>query len=152
MEVRLIFRVCDPRVRAFGQFLYVDDKPKASAKRGSRSYWSTFQTGLIGLGGGHKPAYQAYQIPIWLPDPHPGPNVSIWGQLHVAPRDTAEVATVEFMPDGAGLFSVLSVVSTDSPRGFVDAQVPIPSAGLVRIAWQDPVSGVTYRSRSVRVS
>lgn len=142
----------DPRVRAFGQFLLVDDKPKASAQPGSRSYWSTFQTGLIGLGGGHKPAYQAYQLAIWLPKATHGPSVIVWGHLRVAPRDTSQTATIEFMPSGAGVFSVLSLVSTDNPRGFLEAQIAIPSPGLLRISWQDPVSGVTYRSRSARVS
>ena len=57
----------DPRVRAFAQFLLVDDRPKATARIGSRSYWSTFQTGLISLDGSPKPAFTAYRLPVFLP-------------------------------------------------------------------------------------
>ena len=31
----------DPRVRALAQFLLVDDKPRQTAKPGTRAYWST---------------------------------------------------------------------------------------------------------------
>ena len=37
----------DRYVRALDQFLLVDDKPRAGARKGSLSYWSTFQSGLL---------------------------------------------------------------------------------------------------------
>ena len=53
----------DSYVRALAQFLLVDDTPKPGARRGSRAYWSTFQTGLEYSSGQPKPAFYTFRIP-----------------------------------------------------------------------------------------
>ena len=59
----------DPRVRAMAQFLLVDSAPDPSFPQGSIGYWSTFQTGLEYLDGAHKPSFDAYRLPIFVPTP-----------------------------------------------------------------------------------
>jgi hypothetical protein len=141
----------DPRVRAFAQFLLVDDRPKLSARAGSRSYWSTFQTGLIGLGGQVKPAYTAYRLPVFVAAPFRSERVEVWTQLRAARRGTLKTAAIEYRPDGAPSFAVLRHVQTTSPHGFLVAHVALATGGLLRIAWRDPASGQVLRSRAVRV-
>jgi hypothetical protein len=141
----------DPRVRCFAQFLLVDSAPKADAARGSRSFWSTFQTGLIGFDGDPKPAYTAYRIPIFLPDPRPGPRVMIWGQLRPGQRAGRQTAAIEYRSAGASAFGVLRQLQTANPRGFVVAHAALTKPGMVRLAWRDSATGVVYRSRAVRV-
>jgi hypothetical protein len=141
----------DPRVRAFAQFLLVDDRPKAAARAGSRSYWSTFQTGLIGFGGEVKPAYTAYRLPVFLPAPRRGPRVEVWTQLRGARSSTLKTAAVEYLPNGAASFAPLRYVQTTNSRGFIVAHVAVAAGGLLRIAWRDRATGQLYRSRAVRV-
>ena len=71
-----------PRVPAFSQFLFVDDAPNTHYKKGSKAYWSTFQSGLLTYPFDQpKPAYYAFGLPIWLPNPKHGSPVSVWGQI-----------------------------------------------------------------------
>lgn len=141
----------DPRVRAFSQFLLVDDRPKSGEKVGSVAYWSTFQTGLIDFNGRPKPAYAAYRIPLWLPVARHGSRVAVWGQVRLAPRNTIQTATLEYAPAGQP-FAALRVLQTANAEGFILAHVRIPQAGSVRLTWENPTNHRLYRSRTVRVS
>jgi hypothetical protein len=141
----------DPRVAALAQFLLVDDRPKAGAAAGSRSYWSTFQTGLIGLDGSPKPAYVAYRMPIWLPHPRHGPRVTVWGQLRPADHHGLQTAAIEYRPRGGRTFALVRHVRTTSSEGFILAHVDLAVPGLLRLAWRDPDGGAVYRSRAAEV-
>jgi hypothetical protein len=141
----------DPRVRAFAQFLLVDDRPKATARIGSRPYWSTFQTGLISLDGRPKPAYTAYRLPVFLPAAVAGPRVEVWTQLRAARHDAVQTAAVEYWPRGASGFALVRHVQTTNARGFLVAHLALPTGGLIRVAWRDPSTGQVFRSRAVRV-
>ena len=142
----------DPRVRAFGQFLLVDDKPFKRYPRGSHGYWSSFQSGLIELDGTQKPAYQAYQLPIWLPSARHGASVTVWGQLRPANHSITQYGEIDFRPAGSSTWRPVTEVSTVSPEGFFLTDVPLPSAGLVRLAWLDPATGTVQLSREAPVS
>jgi len=141
----------DPYVQALAQFELVDGVPNTAEPVGSAAYWGTFQTGLIGLNGVPKPSYYAYRIPIWLPDPQPGPRVTVWGQLRPADHAGPQVATIEYEPSGANGFSALREVETASPQGFILAHVAIPGPGSLRLAWLDPATGQPDHSRIVIV-
>ena len=72
----------NPRVPAFSQFLLVDAAPNPKYKKGSKPYWATFQSGLLFYpSGAAKPAYNAFELPLWLPKPQHGSHVLIWGQI-----------------------------------------------------------------------
>jgi hypothetical protein len=141
----------DPYVRVLSQFELVDAGPQTSEPLNSPLYWGTFQTGLININGVPKPAYYAYRIPIWLPHPRTGPQVTVWGQLRPADRAGPQLAVVEYEPKGTHVFSVLEEVSSTA-QGFIFTHVGISKPGLLRLAWYDPISGQAYHSRIVQVS
>ena len=88
----------DPRVRALSQFLLVDSPPDRAYRRGSFAYWSTFQTGLVYLGGTPKPALYTYALPIFVPAPtfDAGGAVTVWGMLRAARNGTVQTALVQW--------------------------------------------------------
>jgi hypothetical protein len=142
----------DPRVRTFSQFLLIDSAPFSQYPSGSHAYWSSFQTGLVGLDGSFKPSYDAFRLPIWLPHAHHGPSVEVWGQLRPADHTTPQRATLEFEAAGSGTWTPLSSVQTTNSEGFFDSHVAIPSSGHVRLSWPDPRTGGTDESREAPVS
>jgi len=141
----------DPYVDALAQFELVDAGPATDETVGSAAYWGTFQTGLIGLNGILKPSYYAYRIPIWLPDPRTGPDVTVWGQLRPADHTGLQFGTIEYEPAGASTFTSLRDLQTSNPQGFLIAHVALSSPGGLRLAWSDPATGQVYHSRIVRV-
>jgi hypothetical protein len=140
-----------PYVHGLTQFLLVDSPPKAHSKKGSALYWSTFQTGLEYINRTPKPSFQAFQIPIWLPNPHHGSSVGVWGELRPADHTTTQTASVQFLPSGGSVWQQLGDVQTNSAEGFLFTNVSIPSAGAVRLAWSAP-DGTTLYSRAASVS
>ncbi len=142
----------DPRVRALSQFLLVDDTPHAGKRVGSREYWATFQTGLMYVNNGLKPAYSAFRIPIWVPDPRHGSGVLVWGQLRPADHTSAAYGMLEYQSGCQGAWTPLQEIQTDSPEGFLETRVAIPAATCVRLSWLDPSTGVTYSSRTVKIA
>jgi hypothetical protein len=141
----------DPRVRSLAQFLLVDTKPRAGTKRGSRAYWGTFQSGLEYVNGAHKPSYNAFQIPIWLPSVRPGKRVTVWGQLRPAAHSAPQFAVLQYARGGSNTWSALREIETANSQGFLVAHVGIPAKGKVRLAWLDPTSGVVDYSRTVSI-
>jgi len=141
----------DPYVRALAQFELVDGGPNTREPVGSAAYWGTFQTGLIGMNGLVKPSYYAYRIPIWLPHPQTGPQVTVWGQLRPADHSVPQFATIEYEPAGASSFEAIREVETTSSQGFILAHVPLAGPGSLRLGWLDPVTGQADHSRIVHV-
>jgi hypothetical protein len=140
-----------PYVRGLTQFLLVDSPPKPNSRKGSALYWSTFQTGLEYISGKPKPSFQAFQIPIWLPNPRHGSSVALWGQIKPADHTTTQTASIQFLPRGSSVWQQLGDVQTNSPEGFLFTHVSIPSSGAVRLAWSAP-DGSTLYSRAATVS
>jgi hypothetical protein len=136
-------------VKALAQFELVDDGPKAHTRPGSADYWSTFQTGLEFHNGKHKPAYDAYRLPIWLPHAVHGRRVAVWAQLRPADHRGAQTAVLLYHPHHGGKWTGLRFLQTRSSRGFIWTHVPIAS-GFVRLAWES-ASGTVYYSRVVHV-
>jgi hypothetical protein len=141
----------DPYVNSLTQFLLVDSPPKQGERRGSASYWSTFQTGLETQNGVPKPALAAFRIPIWLPVARHGSRVTVWGQLRPANHSGSQDGAIEFLAKGSSRWTEVAAVQTANPEGFLLSHVPIPSAGEVRLAWLSPSGNVVY-SRTVAVS
>jgi hypothetical protein len=142
----------DPYVRALAQFELVDDGPKPDTVKGSRAYWSTFQTGLEYVDGNPKPSYDAWQLPIWVPRQRTGSSVTVWAQLRPADHTTVQYAVLQFAPSGSNNYGTLSEVSTSSSEGFLVTHVAIPKSGTIRIAFLDPYTGDVTYSRTVAIS
>jgi len=143
------------QVRSYHQFLLVDDRPATQYPRNSALYWSTFQTGLVGLNGVPKPAYLAFRLPIYLPSTRrrrPG-TLRVWGDLRPAPNDTTQVAQVQFRRRGRGArYRTIARLRTRNPRNYVDGRVRFPASGTVRLAWRAAGGAVTLYSRAVGVT
>ena len=142
----------DRYVKSTAQFLLLDDRPRAGAAVGSRSYWSTFQTGLKYSNGRPKPAYAAFRLPIWVPDPRHGARVTIWGQLRPADHSAPQSAALQYRGRGSRGWKTLRMIQTASSEGFLLAHVRIGASGRIRLAFSDPAAGRTYHSRTVGIS
>ena len=83
--------------------MLVDDRPATQYPRNSALYWSTFQTGLVGLNGVPMPAYLAFRLPIYLPSTRrrrPGSPRSRPGSPK--PFSTTAPLTSRLPPSGVG--------------------------------------------------
>jgi hypothetical protein len=144
----------DRQVRAYSQFLLVDAPPLTQYPPNSTLYWSSFQTGIVGLNGRPKPAYFAFRLPLYLPVTRrrsPG-ALRVWGNLRPAPNRTRQIATVQFRPRGRGTrWRAIGRLATTNPRNYVDGRVRFTRSGAVRLAWTSPGAGTLY-SREVGVS
>jgi hypothetical protein len=138
----------DPYVPTLSQFELVDAAPQAGEPIGSPAYWGTFQTGLMTLSGAPKPAYYAYRIPIWVPHPRTGTQVTVWGQVRPADQAGPQLADIEYAPRGASAFTTLEQVGSGA-QGFILARVGIARPGSLRLAWADPTTGLVDHSRIV---
>ena len=141
----------DPRVRSTSQFLLIDAGPDTRYRPGSIRYWGTFQTGLEFADGRHKPSFNSYRLPIFVPAPDtpPGKPMLVWAMLRAAPNATTQRADVQWRPPH-GAYRTLTTVATSDPSGFLVARVSVPGRGAVRIAWTSP-SGRVIHSRVVGV-
>ena len=83
-----------------------------------------------------KPAYSAFELPIWLPDPTHGPHVFVWGQIR--PRDEERTAALQFRASGAPSWENVATVRGAGREGFFTTHVSLPSAGQLRISWLGP--------------
>lgn len=136
-----------PYVKALAQFLLYDGRP-CCYPQGSRSYWySAFETGLWFDNGQAKPSFHAYRLPIWLPNPQHGSSVTVWGQIRPAQRSGRHRGEIDFLPQGSNTWRRLRYVTGDSPEGYFQIQANIPSAGIVRLAWQNPKSNQWFFGR-----
>jgi hypothetical protein len=142
----------DPRVRSVAQFLLLDSGPDTRYPPSSFSYWDLFQTGLAFTGGSPKPAYFAYRMPIWIPQPDTrrGARALVWGQLRAAPHASPQQAYIQWRPRG-GAYRNIAIVTTGNPDGYLTARVKIPGSGFLRIAWISG-SGAVLVSRGAAVS
>jgi hypothetical protein len=139
----------NPRVPSFAQFLLVDDGPHKQYKKGTRHYWATFQSGLLTYPFDQpKPAYYAFELPIWLPVAKHGNHVLVWGQIRPpSPR----TGILQFRARGSSSWENIATVRGTGREGFFTTRVQIPSAGGVRVSWSGP-AGVSYDSRIATVS
>ncbi|HEY8866665.1 MAG TPA: hypothetical protein VIM22_07005, partial [Solirubrobacteraceae bacterium] len=144
----------DPRIRATHQFLLVDADPLTQFPKNSSSYWSTFQTGLIGLDGKRKLLFGAYRFPVYVVGSQrraPG-SFRVWGDVRAGRFGVAQTAAVQFRPKGhTTKFTTLKVVRTTNPHGYLDTHVFLRRSGAVRLSWRDPADGRLSFSRAARV-
>ena len=133
----------DPRIAAQAQFLLADVAPRKKHTKGTKSYWSTYQSGLLNRRGQAKPAAYAYALPFLAakaaPDPATGlPAYNLWGQLRFLPNATADVAYIQWRPRDAatGWVTVGEPVAIDQLGYFTATRVaPSATPGQWRAAW-----------------
>src|SRR5205807_2504930 len=108
------------------------------------------QSGLVMTNGTLKPAYGAFQIPIWLPHPRRGRHVAVWGQLRPADHAGVQRGSLEFEREGSNRWTTIAQVTSTNPEGFLLTHVRIRVPGQVKLVWRDPSSGALEESRLVR--
>src|SRR5581483_10592577 len=121
----------------------VDAGPNTKYRPGSKPYWATFQSGLLSYPNQQpKPAYYAFELPIWLPHPHHGARVSVWAQIR--PTNAARTGVLQFQASGSSVWTNVATVSSSDPEGFLTTTVSLPSAGGLRLAWTGPGNTTLY--------
>jgi hypothetical protein len=143
----------NPRVRSWSQFLLVDDRPLPGRNGVTSGYGATFQTGLMYLSGGHKPAFDAYRMAVDVPTPNVrrGHAIAVWGIVRNAPSAGAQAVQIQLAPAHSSSFRTLASTSTRPRPAYFSTHVRLSSSGRLRIAWRNPASGLWQYSRVVGV-
>jgi hypothetical protein len=158
----------NPRIASTMQYLLLDPNPREAPEYGG------FASGLIFYGGVRKPAYDAYRLPLFLPNATAQTSrqsLEVWGCLrpaHYARIDsgTPQQVQIQFQRGSRGTFVTVRTVTISSSRGYFDLRIAFPASGSVRLAWtypkQDPMlspglvgrplEGSTVYSRTARVT
>ncbi len=146
----------NPRVVANTQFLLRDVLPVTRFKKGSRNYWSTYQSGLYTTKDVAKPAAQAYAMPFLTlpgaPDPATGAAwLTAFGQLrfreNLRPGGTPDQVQFDFQPPGASTWTQFASMTTNA-LGYFTGPIPYPGAGQVRARWNGAQQPFQFTSRS----
>jgi hypothetical protein len=123
-----------------------------------------FDTGIENPGGSHKPGYDAYRMPIFLPvtSTRRGRKLEVWGAVRpasYAKLDTgrSQSVQIQFQAGARGAWRTVETVAITNSRGYFDVKLAFPGSGAVRLAWTypagDPLLGSgTAHSRTVSVS
>jgi hypothetical protein len=144
----------NPRIATTMQYLLMDPNPRVGVPE-----FGGFASGLEFYGGAHKPSYDAYRLPLYIPvtSSGHGGSLEVWGCVrpaHYATLDTGQPQSVQiqFAPASDGGFSTMATIPITDPDGYIDTHVMFPSSGSVRLAWTYPMGGSTVFSRTQRVS
>jgi len=158
----------NPRIASTMQYLLYDPNPRLAPEYGG------FASGLIFYGGVRKPGYDAYRMPLFLPNTTARSrrqSLEVWGCVrpaHYARLDTGapQRVKIQFQRGSRGAFTTLRTVNITSSRGYFDVHMSFPASGSVRLAWTYPTNdpllspgiklnpgeGDTVYSRTTRVT
>jgi len=152
----------NPRIRSFAQYPMYDP-----VRPGTANDWGGFASGLLTWNGVPKATYNAWRLPIFLPDTHgrSGQPLQVWGCVRPAPygaHDTgaAQTAQIQFAPGSSTAFTTIQTVTlSGSGSCYFDVRVRFPGSGAVRLSFgyprADPLLAADHDeivSRSVRVA
>lgn len=99
----------NPRVKMFMQYLWRDDPLGASNFTG-------WQSGLYRYDGRAKPLAKAFPNPFWVDLKRGSTSATLWGQ--VRPGDAATAVTVQTQRPGAGGWTTLKTLTTNTRGSF----------------------------------
>jgi hypothetical protein len=142
----------NPRVASVAQFLLYDDRPRAKFRRKPKlrkTYWGTWQSGLLTSSGQPKPAFDAYRLPLWVAR-FGRRRVRVWAQYRPGGGGAALTAGIEFLARG-GEWTELAQVPVADERGMLDTNVDVPGNGAVRVVWTDPAKDRPQPTRAAAV-
>jgi hypothetical protein len=127
----------DSRVKSVAQYKLVDEQDQQSFQTGLERY-ATLK---------HKPAFKAYQLPIWAR--RSGGSVAIYGQVRPAPASSVETVEVQNAPKAGGAWVTVKTVTVRSVTGQFTTKTP-RKAGFWRLRWTPAAGGATLTSRVAR--
>jgi len=142
----------NPRVASFMQYLQ-DPAPT--------SYFSGFANGLETNSGEPKATFDAYRLPLYLPNTSfsTRAKIEVWGDVRPAQfmqRDGNGPQTVSIQLND----KTIRTISATGPRGYFDVRMRFATSGAVRLAYTYPrldpflpigVAGSTVYSRIVTI-
>jgi hypothetical protein len=127
----------DTRVKSVAQYKLVDEQDQAS-----------FQTGLERYGTlKHKPAYAAYQLPIWAV--RRGGSVRIYGQVRPAPASSVETVELQNAAKAGAPWTTVKTVTVKSVTGQFTTSTKARK-GFWRLRWTPAAGGGAKVSRVAR--
>jgi hypothetical protein len=123
----------NPRVASYSQYLLKDPSPVNS--------FPGYASGLEYSNGQPKPSYNAYRLPLYLPQTSFArrASVEVWGDVRPAPfmqRDGNGPQTVSIQLNHKTIYTV---TATDS-GGYFDLHMKFATSGTVRLAYTYPRS------------
>jgi hypothetical protein len=146
------------RVASYMQYLLTDPPPNTGPYAG-------FASGLEFPNGSHKPGYDAYRLPVYMPKTNlkSGQSAEVWGEARAGKfmqTDTHQAQTVQiqFQLGGHGAWTTLQKTTT---AGYFDVHVKIPASGNLRLSYTYPqtdaflpvgVAGSTVESRTIKIT
>jgi hypothetical protein len=136
----------NPRLRSFDQYL-LSDSPTAF-----------FATGLLSATGAPKPAYYAFQMPLYLPvtTTNRGHPLDVWGGARPAPdaqnaAHSAQTVAIQYRSGGSGAWRTVRTVTLTNPHGYFEIRQVFPGSGQVRLSWT-PAHAAPDISRTVHIT
>jgi hypothetical protein len=137
----------DPRLVSTMQFLLEDPIPTQTLEFGG------FASGLLFSGAKPKPSYDAYRLPVYMPQTGVRRNrsVLVWGCARPAHAYNQHRVLIQYQAGRHGAFATIVSLSVRNVRGYFETHVRLRSSGALRLAWSYP-GGATVYSRSVNVT
>jgi hypothetical protein len=143
-----------PRVSSYMQYLLADPQPAAKPYNG-------FASGLEFSNGSHKPGYDAFRLPVYMPHTSFSHTSSqeLWGAVRPAPfmtRDGSGTPAVAVQLNG----QTIKTLNPSGSGGYFDVHMAFPKSGSVRLAYTYPSSnpflptsdlGHTVFSRAINI-
>jgi hypothetical protein len=137
----------NPRLVTSMQFLLEDPIPTQTLEYGG------FASGLEFSGTRHKPSYDAYRLPLYMPATQVRRNrpALVWGCARPAHAYHQSRVLVQYATGRHGAFKTIASLTVHNVRGYFETYVRLRSSGALRLAWAYP-HGATVYSRTVNVS
>ncbi|HTU95684.1 MAG TPA: hypothetical protein VMF14_07565 [Solirubrobacteraceae bacterium] len=143
------------RVQSYMQYLLADPPPTAGPYQG-------FASGLEFPNGTHKPSYDAFRLPVYMPKTSIShtTNAEIWGAARPGAfmqKDGNGTPTIAIQLNG----TTIKTLSVSSSGAYFDTKLKFPKSGTVRLAYTYPSSdpflpvtdeGQTVFSRSFKIT
>jgi len=139
----------NPRILSQTQFILDDVRPVRGARRGTKPYWFTYQSGLFFSDGRAKPAALAYALPFVAS--RSGDGIGVWGQLRFRPNGITDSVQIERRADDGTWQPVGDPILTANPNGFFQTTLPGLGAGTYRARWTGTDAPGDVASRAVAV-
>jgi hypothetical protein len=127
------------RISSYDQYLLVDP-PGGS-----------FASGLERSNGAHKPSFDAYRMPLFMPttSTRRGRRLEVWGCARPAHfAKGRQQVSIEFRSGSKGAFKTLKKITITNKRGYFDVRMTFPSSGQVKTTWDR----LTSRTQNIRIS
>lgn len=137
------------RVFANTQFLLKDVAPQKQYPKDSRSYWFTYQSGLLFNDGSAKPSAVAYMLPF-VAKRAGGNNYLFWGQVRFTPNGANQTVYLQ-RRDGANWVLDGGPIQVTNSVGFWEATRAAQKGATYRVVWTNPDFSAFLTSREAKL-